>query len=144
MAKKMRGDTEFEDDVTGETGQPNGKKRVKRGRTNGYDADAVRRYADRLHNLHDEMESEAGRYRADIKALLDEIADAGIPKKTFKLVFGEERRARKLKAKLEALDIDERSSFDMLKDALGAFGDTPLGTAALQQAEASGAPAGNA
>lgn len=141
MAKKVTAD-DFRDDQTGESGAPaagkNGRK-AKPGRVGGVDADKVKAFASRLESLHDELEETSGVLRKDIKDLYDEARESGIQPKLLRMVFKSQRDAKKLAAKIEKLDGDEKAELEAIKLALGDFGDTPLGEAA--QASASQASA---
>lgn len=110
--------------------------------TNGYDSDAVKGYVERIERYLDELASERGEFMARCKVIRNNIAHVvqeakdqhGIPKKEFKAVI----KARELEAKAdrirEDLEADAQATFDMIRTALGDFGDLPLGQAALERA----------
>lgn len=94
------------------------------------------------HGLAD-LASERGRYMNLCKKIRDmmaldyeEAANKGIAKKLLKKMI----KARELERKIDALVIDlepdEASELEMLQEKLGDFIATPLGSAALQRAEA--------
>ena len=91
-------DTMSESEMTGDdTAAP-------RAGHNGFDRDQVEPYLRRLHALHDELESESGRIREDIKELYDEAEGAlGAPKKAIKRVFAEQRARIKREEKWSEL-----------------------------------------
>jgi len=60
--------------------------------------------------------------------------EAGVNTVAFRATVAKHRAARKLQARLENLEADDRYAFDMIQEALGEFGDTPLGAAALDRA----------
>jgi hypothetical protein len=69
--------------------------------------------------------------RESIAAVYDESKEKGIQKKELRALVkqrGHERKAQEVRLNLEA---DERDHFDMLKEKLGDFANTPLGAAAL-------------
>jgi uncharacterized protein (UPF0335 family) len=101
---------------------------------NGFDRNQVDPYLRRLHALHDELESESGRIREDIKELYDEAEGAlGAPKKAIRQVFAEQRARMKREDKWSEA---EREALDQLKFSLGMLASTPLGEAALARAAA--------
>lgn len=109
--------------------------------TNGIDAEKAKAFVGRIENVEAEIESKRGEYmafakdrREDIKEIISEAKDEGIPKKALKAIVADRRFDRK-KAKLaDGLDIDEGAAFEQMKEALGALGGTPLGEAALASA----------
>ncbi|MDP2618591.1 MAG: DUF2312 domain-containing protein [Hyphomicrobiales bacterium] len=113
------------------------KTRVSK-QTNGIDADMAKAFIERIENLEGQIDSERGSYmqkaktiREDIKEVIIEAKDEGIPSKALKAMVKDRRYDRK-KAELAAgLDIDEGAAFEQMKEALGPLADTPLGEAAL-------------
>lgn len=94
------------------------------------------------HGLAD-LASERGRYMNLCKKIRDimagdyeDAANKGIAKKLLKKIVKERELERKIDALVLDLEPDEASELDMLKDKLGDFVGTPLGSAALQRAEA--------
>jgi uncharacterized protein (UPF0335 family) len=94
------------------------------------------------HGLAD-LASERGRYmnlckkiRDTIASDYEEAANRGITKKLLKKIIKERELERKIDALALDLEPDEVSELDMLKDKLGEFANTALGSAALQRAEA--------
>jgi hypothetical protein len=99
------------------------------------------------HGLAD-LASERGRYMSLCKKIreimagdYEDAANKGVPKKLLKKIIRERELARKIDALVLDLEPDEASELDMLKDKLGDFVATPLGSAALQRAEARAARA---
>jgi hypothetical protein len=64
--------------------------------------------------------------------------EAGINMAAFRAVVAEHRNARNLAQRLAGLEADDAEDFAAMCDALGAFGDTELGKAALQRAKPKG------
>jgi len=111
--------------------------------SNGYDETKARNYFGRVETLLDELATERGEFMKRCKVLrdhIDEIVteardDLGVPKKAFRAVVREHELKRKLDAVRDDLDDSEiQDAFDLLKIALGDFGELPLGAAALQRA----------
>lgn len=111
--------------------------------TNGIDPEVGKSYVSRIERLEGEIESERGKYmaaakriREDIKTVISEAKDDGIPKRALKSIIATRKLDRK-KAKIEngIDDIDDQAAFEQLKEALGDYADTPLGEAALDNAD---------
>ena len=94
------------------------------GRSNGYDPAAALKFIERIERLEEEKKATA----ADIKEVKIEASEAGIETK----VLNEILRDRRKRETLGDEKYDEfTNGVDMLKHALGEFGSTPLGEAAL-------------
>jgi hypothetical protein len=94
------------------------------------------------HGLAD-LASERGRYMSLCKKIreimagdYEDAANKGVAKKLLKKIIRERELERKIDALALDLEPDETAELDMLKDKLGDFVATPLGSAALQRAEA--------
>lgn len=94
------------------------------------------------HGLAD-LASERGRYMSLCKKIretmasdYEDAANKGIDKKLLKKIIRERELERKIDALVLDLEPDQTAELDMLKDKLGDFVGTPLGSAALQRAEA--------
>jgi uncharacterized protein (UPF0335 family) len=108
---------------------------------NGFSADLVKSLVDRIEALHGEIESEQAKYMVAAKALREDIANVyeeagarGVSTKPLKALIKTRKLDRRAKAEKEKLDLDERATLEMLKDALGDLADTPLGEAAVGRA----------
>lgn len=55
--------------------------------------------------------------------------------RAFREVLAKHRDARKQERRIADLEADDASAYEMMLDALGEFGDTPLGRAALDRAK---------
>lgn len=95
----------------------------------------------RVENVLDELERMKGEYmaackakRADIKEIYTEAKDAEVPVKALKGLVKYRELERKQAALEEAIPDEEVSEFQILVEALGDFGDTELGQAALNLA----------
>lgn len=110
---------------------------------NGFNVELLKGFIGRVENLEEEIASTMGTamrecktLRDDIKEVLIEAKDNGIPVKALKA----ELRLRKLdrdKAKVVAgLEQDDADTLELIQEALGDFASSPLGAAALKAAEA--------
>jgi len=112
-------------------------------RGNGFDPAIAKGFVDRIENLYADIATEKSEFmtrckviHSDIKEVLTEAKNAGIPKKAMRNVI----RKRKLENDIEGiradLDGDDQDSFDQLVIALDKFADTDLGAAAMEKAAA--------
>lgn len=110
---------------------------------NTIDATTAKRFVGEIEKCFDELLSERGEYmnscrmiRERIKGWKEQAGEAGIPRKALNI----ELKRRELERKIEGLTADAEEEdvdlADMLRAALGGFGDTPLGAAAVADAEA--------
>lgn len=72
--------------------------------------------------------------REAITGIYDEAKDAGIPKKELRALIRTRELERKIEQTRADLEADEQATFEQLAEALGDFGNTPLGQAALDGA----------
>lgn len=100
------------------------------GRSNGYDPVAVKSFVERFENLDEQLEEVKEEHKADLKILKQEAKDSGIPMKALTRLLKE----RKEKRKLGSTYADLMDQVDGLKHALGDFGNTALGQAAISAA----------
>jgi hypothetical protein len=110
--------------------------------TNGYDADKLNGYLDQIADVDDELQSMKGEYmqrckgpRAKIKEILATAKEAGINMVAFREVLAKHRDERKQERRIADLEADDASAYELMLTALGEFGDTPLGQAALDRAK---------
>jgi len=94
-------------------------------------------FVERIENLNRDLEklksdymNECKAVRADIKEVVGEADDKGVPKKALKGIVKYRALERKKNAIGDGMDIDEQSKFESLVAALGALDGTPLGDAA--------------
>ena len=127
---------------------------------NGFNADELNSYLDTIDNADNELASLLGGYRASCKGPRDRIKnaklmakEAGINMTAFNEVVAGHRAKRRQEKRVNDLEADDRADYEHMVDALGEFGDTPLGAAALAKAKPRGedaldglgdAPAGRA
>ena len=106
--------------------------------TNGIDTDKAKGFVGRVEALNAEILSERGVYmanakgiRASIKEVIVEATSEGIPAKALKATIKDRELQRRRGVIAAGLDIDEGVAFEQMKEALGEFGSSPLGAAAL-------------
>lgn len=88
----------------------------------------------RLDALFDEMESQMGEFRVDIKNLYEEGANTiGVKRQVLRKVYGQYRRAKKDEAAENEMEASEHDDYVALRDAMGM--DTPFGAFAARKAE---------
>jgi uncharacterized protein (UPF0335 family) len=111
-------------------------------KTNGFDPNVVNDLVSRIEDQLSELLTLRSEYmlkckgpRGTIKDIYTQAKEAGIPRKELRLVIEERETSRRLKAKFDELDLDERAQVEMIRDALGDYGSTPLGQAAIARAE---------
>jgi hypothetical protein len=110
--------------------------------SNGATQDQIKDAFDEVLRCHAELATERGAYMQRCRQIRKEIADVyegaedyGINRRALKAKVKEHQVQEKLLAIREALEDDDRSEFDRCTEALGDFGGTPLGAAALEAAE---------
>jgi hypothetical protein len=114
-------------------------------RSNGYNAAELENYLGAIDDADSEMFDLKTDYMRQCKGPRQRIKDTmslakenGINLTAFKAIVSAHRAERKLERKIADLEPDDLSDYEMMADALGAFGDTPLGAAALEKAKARG------
>lgn len=96
------------------------------GMSNGYDPNLVKEFIDRRERIQDDQDALA----SDVKELFKEAKDKGLPVKALRKLLAE----RRAKEKQGSAYNDLMDQVDGLKAALGDFGNTDLGKAALAAA----------
>ena len=109
--------------------------------TNGYDKDQLNGYLAEVAEQDDELLSLRGEYmaackgpRGKIKQILVRAKEDGINMPALRALLDKRRDERKQDRRVADLEMDDRSAYDMMLDALGEYGSTPLGQAALDRA----------
>lgn len=149
MAKKAKAEKgAFREALDEQVEKEKGGHGVSAIRGNGFDPEKVKSYVSRIQNLHGDLKSRQSEYmtdckviRGDIKEVLDEAKDEGIPKKELRRLIKRLELEEKIEDIRNELEGDEVDNYDLLCDALGKFGDSPLGQAALAKASKNGAAA---
>lgn len=131
MAKRAKKDD-------GEAGEGHG---VSAFRGNGFDPAIAQGFVDRVENLYSDLATAKSEFmnqakliHADVKEVLKEAKEAGIPKKSLKSVIKTRKLQRDLEDVRNDLEGDDQDSYDQLCHALGTFVETPLGGAAVSAA----------
>jgi hypothetical protein len=107
---------------------------------NGYDGEELGRFLDAIDREHDQLDTLKSEYmtackgpRGRIREVMKSAKESGISMVAFREVLTQHLFERKSVKRLEDLEPDDRSSFEQMMEALGEFGDTPLGKAALDR-----------
>lgn len=107
-------------------------------KSNGFDKQVLTSVVKRIEGVFAELLSERGSYmerckeiRAGFASCYEDAKNAGIPRKELKALIKTRELERKIDEQISALEEDEKLTFQMLEEALGDFGETPLGSAAL-------------
>jgi len=113
--------------------------------SNEFDPQMLNGYLGRIDDADDDLLSLKGAHmaackapRARIKNVMAEAKEAGLNMTAFREIVGAHRAQRKIEEKIAALEADDAADYQAMVDALGAFGDTPLGAAALKRAKPRG------
>jgi hypothetical protein len=72
--------------------------------------------------------------RGRIRHVMAQAREAGENLEAFRTLVAAHRADRKIDKRIAELEADDRAEFESLQEALGAFGDTALGQAALKRA----------
>ena len=109
--------------------------------SNGATPDQIKGVFDGVLLCHAELATERGVYMQRCKQIRSAMADVytsaedhGITRRVLRAKVKEYQLQEKLLAVRDALEDDDRSEFDQCTAALGDFGGTPLGAAALDGA----------
>lgn len=108
---------------------------------NGFDSEQLEKYLGEIDKADDELVSLKSEHmiackvpRARIKSTMKEARNAGLNMEAFRAVVAKHRSERKIDQRLAELEADDRSDFEAMREALGDYGTTPLGEAALRAA----------
>jgi uncharacterized protein (UPF0335 family) len=131
MAKSVKKDKPAEDTGNG----------VAAFRGNGFDPIIAGNFVARIENLYSDIATEKSEFmtrcksiHGDIKEVLTEAKNAGIPKKALRNVVKQRALLNKVEDIRNDLEGDDQDSFDQLVIALGKFAETGLGAAAVAAA----------
>lgn len=115
---------------------------------NSIDETVAKRWFGELRRVHEDLDAQKIRNMNDCKAIRDrrpkifeQAEAAGIPMKALKIAekqWLEERRILEARARQQKAlpeDADDLEIYEQLQRAIGAFGNTPLGAAALKKAD---------
>lgn len=109
---------------------------------NGFDPDQLGKYLDEIDRADDELLKLKTEHMASCKAprgrikqTMKEARGAGINMAAFRTIVAKHRADRKIEEQIAELEKDDLADFEEMQRALGDFGDTPLGAAALDRAK---------
>jgi hypothetical protein len=101
----------------------------------------IQRYLDQIDQADDELitlkvehMSACKGPRSRIRECLKEARDSGVNMAALRAIIAKHRTERKVEQRIAELEEDEQSAYQSMQEALGAFGDTELGKAALNNA----------
>jgi uncharacterized protein (UPF0335 family) len=119
--------------------------REREGSNGGVDGETIRKYLgqidkadDKLVKLKVEHMSACKGPRGQIRGVMKEARESGINMPALRAIIAAHRSERKIDQRIDELEADDRADYDAMLEALGAFGDTPLGEAALRKAKPKG------
>lgn len=112
---------------------------------NGVKAEQLNSYLATIDDADDELASMLGAFRASCKGPRDRIKnakamakEAGVNPVAFAELIAARRAERAKQKRLGDLEADDLDDYNAMVTALGEFGDTPLGSAALAKAKPRG------
>jgi uncharacterized protein (UPF0335 family) len=110
--------------------------------SNGFDGEALKGYLDEIAVADNELLSLKSDYmlkckgpRAQIREIMAAAKEAGVNMKALREVVADDRVRRRREQRIEALEADDAADYEAMCEALGDYGTTPLGQAALKRAE---------
>jgi hypothetical protein len=102
--------------------------------------EALSRYLNEIDKQDDKLLQYASEHmarckgpRGKIREVIKQAKDDGLNMSAFRLSVRKRRSERKIEAKLAALEADDAADYEAMQEALGEFGDTELGQAALKR-----------
>ena len=113
--------------------------------TNGYDGEEIKRFLGMISHEHDELDKLKSAYmtkckgpRGKLKNIMKEARESEINLNAFRVRVKQYLDDRKHQKRLAGLEDDDAEAYNMIVEALGDLGDTPLGQAALARARPKG------
>jgi uncharacterized protein (UPF0335 family) len=76
--------------------------------------------------------------RGRIRNIMKEARESGVNMAALRTVIAAHRADRKIEQRISELEADDAADYEAMQEALGAFGDTDLGKAALRKAKTKG------
>jgi DNA-binding phage protein len=114
--------------------------------SNGYDGEEIQRFLNAISHEHDELDKLKSAYmlkckgpRGKIKGVMKSARDSEVNLVAFRAAVKKYLDDRKHQKRLAGLEDDDAEAYDLIVEALGGLGDTPLGQAALARAKPKGA-----
>jgi len=106
------------------------------------DNNELRSYLEQIDEQDDVLASLRGEYmnkckgpREAIREVLTTAREAGVNMKAFRVLLTGHRQERKQEARIAELETEDAQAHQEMCEALGEFGDTPLGEAAIKGAK---------
>lgn len=106
--------------------------------TNGFGGDLLAGYLSEIDKADDEIEDHKAACkeacepaREVLKDLMTGVEEAGLNMKAFRALVAAHRAERRIDKKIAAMEADDAADYELMCEALGILGDTPLGAAAL-------------
>jgi uncharacterized protein (UPF0335 family) len=93
---------------------------------------------DRLVKLKVEHMEQCKGPRGQIRNVMKEARESGVNMPALRTVIAKHRAERKIEQQISLLEVDDAADYEAMQEALGAFGDTDLGKAALRKAKPKG------
>jgi uncharacterized protein (UPF0335 family) len=100
---------------------------------------AIDKAYDRLIKLKIEHMEACKGPRGHIRGIMKEARESGVNMAALRTVIAKRRAERKLEQRIAELEADDAADYEAMLEALGEFGDTDLGKAALRKAAAAAA-----
>lgn len=107
---------------------------------NSIDPQMLNRYVSDIERKFDEIATLTGEHmnrckqrRDEIKAYKKQAKKAGIPLKELNALIDQRKLERKIAELRDDMEEDQVETLDMMIEALGEFGDSPLGAAAIDR-----------
>jgi len=108
--------------------------------SNGFDGDEIAGYLeeidkndDKLLSLKSEYMSKCKTPRGKIREVMKQAKDGGLNMPAFRTIVAKHRAERKIEERIAKLEADDQADYEAMKEALGDFGSTELGEAALKR-----------
>ena len=108
--------------------------------SNRFDGEALKGYLAEIAHFDDELLSLKSDYmlkckgpRAQIREIMKAAKEASINMKALREVVADDRTQRRRERRIDQLEADDLQDYQAMKEALGDFGDTELGQAALKR-----------
>ncbi len=98
---------------------------------------AIDKADDRLIKLKVEHMEACKGPRGSIRGVMKEARASGVNMQALRTVIAKHRAERKIELRISELEADDAADYEAMQEALGEFGDTDLGKAALRKAKRS-------
>ena len=96
---------------------------------------AIDKADDRLIKLKVEHMDACKGTRGQIRNIMKEARESGVNMAALRTVIAKHRAERKIEQRVSELEADDAADYEAMQEALGEFGDTDLGKAALRKAK---------